>query len=787
MSEPENPLNTLMKRKYGINRQSKLSITDKDTLFTGFRKTAAYVAKNGDWTEQDYADAIKSLLINTGREKKIISVQRTKTMNDKFGRLGAGKDIFEVKTETSRGERKQYFLLDPENKSWARQSIHYAMRNSSIEFYVGNANYTLGYGKLVSDVMNEWNRANPKFHNKIDVNDFQGFIYELTSHDYSGTTHAHCFTKSNAPYADMTPEQFMEATKPVDGSERTRIWTNEFLKSHPKIAKLYNQNEQYHLYRSIYEREWCKNRCCEFINQYLTTTYNIVQQQQYNASLEKETHAKSWEDKKHVNKATQEIMQASTLNKFFSGLELDNDVDLAKFSDFEQEMGRLIQKLPKGKQSPMLRLRKLGNHKAAGLYVPILNTLVVDFRQPGEIYADKPVSGEKEKAGYSSFVHEYGHYLDFQLHDDQTPLSLQDRFAPILNDYRKNLTAKLKDPVKLVYYSTPTEVFARAFELYAHEAGLEGNLIGKDYEYSLDHGSPEYAAFTKDNRKQLTEYFDSIKEFQGLRQALNFDSSREPQKSFDFSASAHHQDQSLKSLDHLQNYSFEMLHKWTKTPENMERLINATGKTLGINNVNRVLAYDLWQDKMPSQLVTVKQLEDQGLGINSFKDLKYMYGYVPTDNHKWQTGKLFSADELKDKAWQDLNKYSQVVKAVPKDGTEHLIMQPEVAEKFLQKIIPDQAKDAVAKLENKISRWILQKRSSLGGNTEVKAFRFSSDDLATIRQAKLDQNGMANLYLHAADQAKRCEKGLVRRLNLQQSRNPVHEVAAMHQPKGRER
>ncbi|WP_295730272.1 hypothetical protein [uncultured Limosilactobacillus sp.] len=787
MSEPENPLNTLMKRKYGINRQSKLSITDKDTLFTGFRKAAAYVDKNGDWTEQDYADAIKSLLINTGRETKITSIQRTQTMNDKFGGLGTGKDIFEIKTESSKGQRTQYFLLDPENKSWSRQSIRYVMRNSGINFYMGNANYTLGYGKLVHDVINEWNRADPKFHNKIEPEDFKDFLYRLTSHEYSGKSNAKFyFEKSTEVYADMTPAEFMENTESI-GEGRARHWKQSFLDHHPEVARKYQQYEEYNLFQSQHEGAWFKNRCCDFINQYLTTTYNIVQQQQYNASIEKETHAKSWEDKKHVNKATQKIMQSSSLNKFFSGLELDNDVDLAKFSDFEREMGRLINKLPSGKQSPMLRLRKLGNHKASGLYVPNLNTLVVDFRQPGEIYANQPENGTKEKAGYSSFIHEYGHYLDFQLHPEQTPLSLQERFAPILNDYQKNLATKLKGDAKLGYYSTPTEVFARAFELYAHDAGLEGNLIGKDYEYSLDHGSPEYTAFTKDNRKQLTDYFDNMKEFKGLRQALNFDSSREPQKSFDFSASARHRDQSLQSLDHLQKYSFEMLHKWTKTPETMERLINVTGKTLGINNVNRVLAYDLWQDKMPSQLVTVKQLEDQGLGINSFKDLKYMYGYVPTSNHKWQTGKLFSADELKEKAWQDLNKYSRVVKAVPKEDNEHLIMQPKMAEDFLQKIIPDHNKDSVAKLENKISRWILQKRSSLGGNTEVKAFRFSNDDLVTIKQAKLDQNGMANLYLHAADQAKRCEKGLVRQLNRQQTRKPIQEIAAMHQSKGRER
>lgn len=41
--EVENPLTTLLKKRYGITRRSSLTITDKDTPFSTFRKVAAYI------------------------------------------------------------------------------------------------------------------------------------------------------------------------------------------------------------------------------------------------------------------------------------------------------------------------------------------------------------------------------------------------------------------------------------------------------------------------------------------------------------------------------------------------------------------------------------------------------------------------------------------------------------------------------------------------------------------------------------------------------------------------
>ena len=53
----------LMKERYGIKQTGKsLNVTPSDTLYTIFRKTADYIYRNGEWTEEDEKTAIKGML-----------------------------------------------------------------------------------------------------------------------------------------------------------------------------------------------------------------------------------------------------------------------------------------------------------------------------------------------------------------------------------------------------------------------------------------------------------------------------------------------------------------------------------------------------------------------------------------------------------------------------------------------------------------------------------------------------------------------------------------------------
>lgn len=91
MSEVQNPLTTLMKKKFGITRQSSLTITENDTPFTTFRKVANYIYKNGDWSENDITESIKNYLELSHLENEVLTVKRTTLGESKIGGSAKGK------------------------------------------------------------------------------------------------------------------------------------------------------------------------------------------------------------------------------------------------------------------------------------------------------------------------------------------------------------------------------------------------------------------------------------------------------------------------------------------------------------------------------------------------------------------------------------------------------------------------------------------------------------------------------------------------------------------------
>lgn len=180
--------------------------------------------------------------------------------------------------------------------------------------------------------------------------------------------------------------------------------------------------------------------------------------------------AAAWEDKKHPNKTHQQAAENSRLHgSGFGKIEIDNDVDLSEFTDFEQavlEAQKKLPKIPEGRE-PDLRIRKLGKHRAAGLYVPHVNTICVDVRDSG------------------SFVHEYGHFLDFQGAES----SLGSDFGSVTRRYKDLLRGCPEG--KEAYYGTPSEIWARGFELYAVEKlGIDSRLVKTQGEYGerFDYG-----------------------------------------------------------------------------------------------------------------------------------------------------------------------------------------------------------------------------------------------------------------------------------------------------------
>ena len=184
-----------------------------------------------------------------------------------------------------------------------------------------------------------------------------------------------------------------------------------------------------------------------------------------------ESRARSFQQMKNHLKGHEKFMAESELNDYFGLVEVDDDCDLEKTKVVADEIMAFIDKhLPflSATKDNALRFRKLGNHKAAGLYYPTMLCLCVDIRSP------------------QSFIHELGHLID----NAYGEVSVSYEFQKVLRTYCR-LLQKTKGDKKLTgkydmsYYQTPTEVFARCFELYCYKVlGVTNSLLKTEAEYN---------------------------------------------------------------------------------------------------------------------------------------------------------------------------------------------------------------------------------------------------------------------------------------------------------------
>ena len=88
---------------------------------------------------------------------------------------------------------------------------------------------------------------------------------------------------------------------------------------------------------------------------------------------EHSSYAKAFQTKKNISPATLSMMKDNQFLWMYGEVELDNDVHLQKFQTLEMEFTELRTQL-KLKQAldHSFRIRKLGRHKAAGLYYSII-------------------------------------------------------------------------------------------------------------------------------------------------------------------------------------------------------------------------------------------------------------------------------------------------------------------------------------------------------------------------------------------------------------------------------
>ena len=465
-----------MKEKYGITKVAPLKLNADDPVNIQLRKIASYIYKTGEWTEDDIQEGVRQAVLSK------YSVTQQQTLEIKLSPMseedinqqavfrsytkGYHIEITDTATQKKFTDSPTYYLIDTATNKQKNHNVRYYIRHTVpvVRFYTGYEQYLIGMAKLKKDLLRYYEQNQELFE-----------AHQVSFTEYKSKVDSMCNR------IQQKDTKFFEERKPRKLFGGEQPLTEEALRFNFIRAQ---------------------------IQKYIDHTYNIVRQQNYEAEIDKMTRASAWQTKKNINDETKSLMENTSLKDFFHYIELDNDVDLELYKDFEQEMQSIYPLLPKTNEVADLRLRKLGNYQALGLYHSMSHTIALDFRSGKDRGKDKNNPYAPNEPGIASFIHEYGHFLDFTVDVENGNLSMQEAFQPILQRYQQNLNRLDKDSfvkARADYYSTPTEVFARAFEVYTAHLGLQSSFLRSSKSYEL---LEQYQLFDESIRPVLYAYFD---------------------------------------------------------------------------------------------------------------------------------------------------------------------------------------------------------------------------------------------------------------------------------------
>ena len=171
-------------------------------------------------------------------------------------------------------------------------------------------------------------------------------------------------------------------------------------------------------------------------------------------------------DKKRCDDAHRRAAEASMFGRTFRHVEIDDDIDLDLFArlDDEYRTRRGDGELPAISDGNAFRFRKTGRHKAIGVYSPHEHAIAVDPRAP------------------RSLIHEFAHAYDFE----HGQISCTPRFQPILDMFEAGFDRTNQTETRIRYALTPTEVFARGWEIHMLHTGKGGSFVGVEADYRND-------------------------------------------------------------------------------------------------------------------------------------------------------------------------------------------------------------------------------------------------------------------------------------------------------------
>jgi len=552
------------RREYGITKNPTLNIKADADIYDVSNKIASYIYKNSVTTEEDVVDALKAKLVHRhhvgacydSQKDNIERIENPKDITEILKNASMESSI------PKDGEEYKgfIFLLEKENKN-ARfvivddkvsrpkhgESRHFSARGSYHE-EMGvkictkyKADLLVGHDKILrslwdySDIHRDPNLTGEEIQEKTNriVDSYRLFILPKSKEI------DHIFdTKANEKLFELDP-QVKEYTNEYGGKSYAIDFEDISEKGYDYQEKSFSEKKGRHIYKdriytfekdgnsfdvrgdklnsyaypSIYQQERReKLKIMDFFDKTIRHIHqdemNYQMMEKYDRDTAKEV-ATAWTTKKNIPEQTQKAMDESLFKKNFGFVEYDEGVDLEKMKNWEKEWEKLSPHMPKADTVPDLRFRLLGKHRAAGIWVNGANSIGIDPRdERSTVDGDKVVIN-----GIRSFVHEYAHYLDYRTKNNDnglvSNLSMQSEFSPILDEYQKRINEKSdvftgRGKYDADYYKTPTEVFARGFEVYFSKFDNIQTSLAQDS--SMLRGV-EYDAF-KGMEDKLADYFE---------------------------------------------------------------------------------------------------------------------------------------------------------------------------------------------------------------------------------------------------------------------------------------
>ncbi|MCK2000443.1 hypothetical protein MZM54_03430 [[Brevibacterium] frigoritolerans] len=256
-------------------------------------------------------------------------------------------------------------------------------------------------------------------------------------------------------------------------------------------------------FRSFYSYGLFRVVVKDFVQDAAFVTYKVLEMLKA-----KSDYAKSFQTKKHIKVEHKKTMLHNVFLERYGYVEIDNDVLETKFLLIEKDFVEIINTIPVPiARDYSFRIKKLGQHKAEGLFYSNFKTTIFDYRHT------------------TSYIHELGHQIDWMLSKDtgEEWLSETQRFKQLLRLYRKIVAHKVESlpkehPFRIqwegknkygkMYYFNPKEIFARSFEVYMvvkYPLSSNSLLKGRDkLEESFVH------VFDEDYIKLIIELFDGV-------------------------------------------------------------------------------------------------------------------------------------------------------------------------------------------------------------------------------------------------------------------------------------